>query len=726
MSRMAVTLLIVLACAAYAGAAGKAEFNVDFFCGWDGYYRPMEWTPVEIGISSDLTEPFAGTFTLSTRQDGLNTLNIARRFVLTPEVQQHFPLVTKIAFGMGQCDLAIRDKRGRMQWEYAVEMWDPSSEVRLLRPIQEQDLLIGVVGQSQFGLLRLSRDAACVSDRGGGKVWIGRKVPRAVPRDWTGFASLDVLVLYDPDWSLLHHEALEAIGAWVSNGGTLLLVLGQHPLSQSNPLAATIPFDIDEPRQDEVTPEVLRRWGLDSQAAETVTTWPLTAKSDAWLTRAVRTTDGAYLYGLGCVGFGRVAVLGFDPFQFSDAQATHAAAFWITHIRACLESDPVEESQAERRDVAVNQSGGRYGRTIVPAQDDDDAQRVNRDDNRRYRISVAQSAGNRVMEYLYELSQMKPLSIWWVVLILTTLALLLGPVDYFVLKRLDRLPYTWLTSLGWIVVFTVGAYYSVQALRGGRMQLRAISVLDGIADTDCAWATYYTGLFAPRSADYRLEGLGPQQWWSGIAPSQEQLYAYQRQSATRRIHCVQEDGANLPVSVPINIWTVQSLLGEWPLEKMPFAATVEHAGDELVVELTNLSNHSILRGFVLLEDAFVDFGQVRAESTVKVTRRKRPFNPWRTSPQRRVGTYHGPSSFHAETTWVFRYPLTLGGAGSNPFFAQGCLDRSLAMHAYLRMGAALVCVEFEKAPVPFTVRDRSYDVAHVQLARQIVFPTDPQ
>ena len=48
----------------------------------------------------------------------------------------------------------------------------------------------------------------------------------------------------------------------------------------------------------------------------------------------------------------------------------------------------------------------------------------------------------------------------------------------------------------------------------------------------------------------------------------------------------------------------------------------------------------------------------------------------------------------------------------------------MAMHAYLHLGAALVCVEFADAPVPFGVKDRSYDVAHVQLARQIVLPKD--
>ena len=88
------------------------------------------------------------------------------------------------------------------------------------------------------------------------------------------------------------------------------------------------------------------------------------------------------------------------------------------------------------------------------------------------------------MDHLYNISEMRPLSIWWVILLLGTLAVLLGPVDYKILKRLDRLPLTWLTCTFWIVLFSVGAYYGVRALRGGKLQMRVVSVLDGIENND--------------------------------------------------------------------------------------------------------------------------------------------------------------------------------------------------------------------------------------------------
>jgi len=73
---------------------------------------------------------------------------------------------------------------------------------------------------------------------------------------------------------------------------------------------------------------------------------------------------------------------------------------------------------------------------------------------------------------------------------------------------------------------------------------------------------------------------------------------------------------------------------------------------------------------------------------------------------------------------VPEYPSSLGEVVRNACLAQGCFERTLAMHAYLGLGAALVCVEFDDAPVPFGVKNSSYAVNHIELARQIVFPQD--
>jgi hypothetical protein len=721
MFRIAIAVALVLVSGVHA--AGDPEFNVDFFCGWDGYYRPMEWMPVEIGIGSDLKEPFAGTFTISTRQDGLNTMNVVHPFVLTPDVPLTVPLVTKFAAWTEKCELTIRDRRGRRQWGQTINMLDFSITNRLLRVAQEEDMLVGLIGQGQFGLLRLPRDAACRSYRGPGKVYVGAKVPRAAPWDWTGFVSLDLLVLYDPDWALLRRQQVRAIREWISNGGTVLLVLGRHPLPTDSPLSEVLPFQVGEPRQVAIPSAALEEWGLDSSLPESVTAWSLVPKSGATLMRTVRTSDAECLYGMAAAGFGRIAVLSFNPVQLSEDQVGRTAEFWTRHIGACIGNGPgSSEGPAGRGSPAG------HGRTIVLSNDEaeepDGAPGRNPRDN-RYRISLAQNASNQVMEHLYQLRQMRPLSIWWVILTLSALAILLGPVDYLVLKRLDKLPYTWLTSIGWILVFTVGAYYGVQWLRGGAMELRIVSVLDGIADSNCAWATSYTGLFAPRSDDYQFEGLMPNQWWSGIAPSREEIWRHQQESGMRQIHCVQADGGNLPVSLPVNIWTVQSLVTEWGLTEMPFVATVARGDDQLTVEISNRSDSPIRSGCVLLEDACADLGLVPAQATKRVTVRARPFFSWQNRGKVTGLDPRGRATGRWSDADLPRYPTNFEGRADHAFFAAGCLNRTLAMHTCLRLGAALVCVVFEDPPAPFTVKGRSYAVNHTQFARQLILPTQP-
>ena len=119
--------IVVLACCGGVRAE-DSPFNVDFFCGWGDCYRPMEWTPVEIGIGSTLEKPFGCVIEISAPQDGLNTLNIRHRLVLTPDLHVSLPLVTKFAFAADRCDIRLYKVvdgrlRGRPVYEEKRDFW---------------------------------------------------------------------------------------------------------------------------------------------------------------------------------------------------------------------------------------------------------------------------------------------------------------------------------------------------------------------------------------------------------------------------------------------------------------------------------------------------------------------------------------------------------------------------------------------------------------------------
>jgi len=50
------------------------------------------------------------------------------------------------------------------------------------------------------------------------------------------------------------------------------------------------------------------------------------------------------------------------------------------------------------------------------------------------------------------------------------------------------------------------------------------------------------------------------------------------------------------------------------------------------------------------------------------------------------------------------------------------LQRTQAIEAYLAGGAAVVCVQHDEAPLPFTIKDHSCNYTHTQMARLVVFP----
>jgi hypothetical protein len=710
MLRFWFVLLVFPALVIAAGSQEEDEdpFNVDFFCGWGGYYRPMEWTPVEIGISSTLTEPFAGVITVSARQDGLNTMNVNHEFVLTPDIPLHLPLVTKFAFTADKCSVRLIDKdRGRTQWSQEYDLWGMETDSRFITVVYENDLLIGLVGSGKFGLLRLPKQSKCLSHKGQGEVYVGNKLPRMVPWDWTGFVPLDLLILCDPDWNQFNTQQFNAIAQWISNGGKMLLVPGSNPLASTNPIARLFPLELQDVKQMIIPPEILARLGLVGDQAEIVTGWSLVPKSGAEFYEVETNDDGECLFATGYVGFGRVGILAFDPATMSDIQRDESGSFWVSCIREVLENT----DSLPFRTSAARLESDQISRTIQSKRDTE-TETGRRNDRYRYEIGWAYAANNAVMEFLYQ--QIRPLSIWWVILLLITLAILLGPVDYKLLKRIDRLPLTWLTCAFWIVLFTVGAYYGVQAIRAGDMELRVVSVLDGIKNSNHAWSTQFCGLFAPYSDDYCLEDLQENQWWSGIAPTQETIWQQGSQVGGRRIYCFQHDGGNLPYSIPINIWDVQCLLNESSIRKMPFDAEVQLQGDDVIVNILNESESPILRGRALLSNnRGITFDSVPAGQSRQFSSRSHRMGIWDEYGSERYNQYYSR-----------RGNSNIGFKKEDAFFAQGCLQRTQTMSAYLAGGAAIVWVEYDHAPVSFSLKNRTYKRNHLQLARLVVFPKE--
>lgn len=93
--------------------------------------------------------------------------------------------------------------------------------------------------------------------------------------------------------------------------------------------------------------------------------------------------------------------------------------------------------------------------------------------------------------------------------------LLLVPVNYLILKRLDKREWTWATVPLLVTLFSVGAYFFGYAVKGTRMLQNTVTLVEMGANRGDSVVTASVGVFSPRQARYDLSTpLGDTAFWT--------------------------------------------------------------------------------------------------------------------------------------------------------------------------------------------------------------------
>ncbi len=105
----------------------------------------------------------------------------------------------------------------------------------------------------------------------------------------------------------------------------------------------------------------------------------------------------------------------------------------------------------------------------------------------------------------YALSNLPTLdlpSIRWLALLLGLYILLIGPVNYLLLRRWRRLDWAWITIPTLTLAFSLGGYGLGYSLRGNEVVINQISVIPLSPEGSRAAVRSYVGLFSPTRQDY--------------------------------------------------------------------------------------------------------------------------------------------------------------------------------------------------------------------------------
>lgn len=392
------------------------------------------------------------------------------------------------------------------------------------QPIDAARSLVVMVGAEGWGLTRYVKDEThplnlAIVD-----------APDA-PERWYGWDAADVVV-----WPERTGEpspaAARALARWVELGGTLVLAVGAdgRGLGGLAPLAGgTISAGAAMEQR-----ELLQSLDLEPRADPEGARVPVSDVAPGPGARVLnRSRDGRPLVVEAPRGFGRVVVFAFDPAVARMAGAGGAGEMLVELLRV-PEASPVDSSNQYRGDMTVK---------------------------------AAES-------FVAGIPPLRPISLRFLLLFMTAYVLIVGPIDYLVLKRLGRMTLTWVTYPVTIVVFSALAYGFATSMKGNAMIVTAVEIVDRVTGADAVRRTTLLGIFAVERRSYRI-----------TADSEEGHVAWHPSGGTQAGSFLLgssdvakvDDGIRMQLELPILIFNQGQVLGRerLPPKPGPLVATVE-------------------------------------------------------------------------------------------------------------------------------------------------------
>lgn len=318
----------------------------------------------------------------------------------------------------------------------------------------QSQLVVGVVSENPariVGELRLLPSSTGVSPT------VVPLVPADLPERVQAWAGIDRLVWQDVDASTLTPGQLAALRTWIAGGGRLVIVGGTAGADS----LAGFPDDLLPYRPSslvDIDPAVLRPilGGVPAGAAT------LTAYAGSpGLGRPLATSGDRVVAAELKVGNGFVTLLGFDP-----------TTSWIA------EGDTWDTPLWRR--LLPPRTGG-----ITALVDD-----------------------SQLVGALTNVPSLALPPLGGLLVLLFGYIVLVGPVNYLVLRKLDRREWAWVTVPVLIVVFTAGSFGIGTLMRGSDVVVNELAIVRGAPATESATVQSYLGIFSPSRAVFQVRVPG--------------------------------------------------------------------------------------------------------------------------------------------------------------------------------------------------------------------------
>lgn len=480
-----------------AGQTPKPEMNVS--PAFDGYFKYGEWLPIYVELENPGQDLEAEVQVRVPRSGGGVTFSAP--VSLPAGAHKLVPLYILPNTYSHSLDVKLVQNGETLATQKAA-----------LNPIMNIEVLIGLVASNQ-GALSLLKGIQYPNN--GRPVNVVNILPDQLPARLEGLRSFDVLVVNDTDTSQLTLEQTSALRGWLQNGGRLVIGGGAGTARTLSGLPEDLlPVKISgEQKAAARDVEDLSRFSKGQK---------IEAAGEFVLAQAA-VTNGEIL-----AGDTDLPLVVEKPIGAGD----------IDFVALDLSSAPFEGWSGT----------GKFWETLLST--------ANNYYNGPSDISIRSIQASNMANPLSMIPSMELPSIKWLTAILVLYILIVGPANYFVLKKKNRLHWAWITIPGITILFSAAAFGSGYLMRGSNILIHKIGIME-IQPEGSAHISSYMGLFSPSEKSYQVEVSGD----SLLSPIVNEYEQDVNNGSGSEISVVQGK-PNVLRGLSVSQWSMQSFMTE--------------------------------------------------------------------------------------------------------------------------------------------------------------------
>jgi hypothetical protein len=201
--------------------------------------------------------------------------------------------------------------------------------------------------------------------------------------------------------------------------------------------------------------------------------------------------------------------------------------------------------------------------------------------------------------------QIRKLPVGWLLLLLLAYLVVIGPLDRYWLKKINRQMLTWITFPSYVVFFSLLIYFIGYKLRSGEIEWNELHVVDVTPHGERAdfRGRIYCSAYSPANARYPVVS---EETYSTL---RGEMSANNGQEASKATVNQRGNGFDADLTVPV--WTSQLFVNDWWRQgTSPLNVSVNRSFGQVTVKIENPGGKRIPQAKLVVDGQIYDLGDI--------------------------------------------------------------------------------------------------------------------